>query len=129
MFFMAYSLQPTVAVDWSGNAPLDQERKAGGRYAADLVLQLPARGAGSVAFHSAFIGSTEHLVGAIARRYEVTILRYARTDRTAEVRIFARRRSGGITHTRANAPQSIMAVHSESSRCEPVYTGFLRTSL
>jgi hypothetical protein len=28
MFFMAYSLQPTVAVDtnyWSGNAPLDQE--------------------------------------------------------------------------------------------------------
>ena len=55
MFFMAYSLQPTVAVDtnyWSGNAPLDQE-KAGGRYAADLVLQLPARGAGSVALHSA----------------------------------------------------------------------------
>ena len=51
MFFMAYSLQPTVAVDakcWSGNAPLDQE-KAGGRYAADLILQLPARGAGSVA--------------------------------------------------------------------------------
>jgi len=48
MFFMAYSLQPTVAVDtnyWSGNAPLDQKRKAGGRYAADLVLQLPARGA------------------------------------------------------------------------------------
>jgi hypothetical protein len=46
MFFMAYSLQPTVAVDtnyWSGNAPLDQE-KAGGRYAADLALQLPARG-------------------------------------------------------------------------------------
>src|SRR6476620_293968 len=29
----------------SGNAPLDQKRKAGGRYAADLVLQLPARGA------------------------------------------------------------------------------------
>ncbi len=29
MFFMAYSLQPTVAVDtnyWSGNAPLDQEK-------------------------------------------------------------------------------------------------------
>jgi hypothetical protein len=51
MFFMAYSLQPTVAVDtncWSGN-----ERKADGRYAADLVLQLPARGAGSVALHSA----------------------------------------------------------------------------
>jgi len=46
MFFMAYPLQPTVAVDtnyWSGNAPLDQE-KAGGRYAADLALQLPARG-------------------------------------------------------------------------------------
>ena len=29
MSFMAYSLQPTVAVDtnyWSGNAPLDQEK-------------------------------------------------------------------------------------------------------
>jgi hypothetical protein len=45
MFFMTCSLQPTVAVDTdyrSDNAPLDQE-KAGGRYAADLVLQLPAR--------------------------------------------------------------------------------------
>jgi hypothetical protein len=86
MFFMAYSLQSSVvvltdaancAVDtnyWSGNAPLDQE-KAGGRDAADLVLQLPARGAGSVALHSAFIGSTQHLVDAIARGYEVTVLR------------------------------------------------------
>jgi hypothetical protein len=54
------------------------KRKAGGRYAADLVLQLPARGAGSAAFHSAFIGSTEHLVDAIAREYEVTVLRWAR---------------------------------------------------
>jgi hypothetical protein len=57
LFFMAYSLQPTVAADtdcWSGNAPLDQE-KAGGHYAADLLLQLPARGAGSVALHAAFI--------------------------------------------------------------------------
>jgi hypothetical protein len=48
------SPQPTVAVDvsyGSGNSPLDQE-KAGGRYAADLILQLPAR-AGSVALHSA----------------------------------------------------------------------------
>ena len=56
MFFMTYSPQPTVAVDtkyWRGNAPLDQE-KAGGRYAADLVLQLPARGTGSVASHAAF---------------------------------------------------------------------------
>ena len=77
MFFMAYSLQPTVTVDtnyWSGSAPLDQE-KGGGRYAADLVLQLPARGAGSVALHSAFIGSTEHLVDAIAHGCEVTVLR------------------------------------------------------
>jgi hypothetical protein len=52
-------LQPTVTVDtnyWCGNAPLDQE-KAGGRYAADLILQLPARGAGSVALHYALIGS------------------------------------------------------------------------
>jgi hypothetical protein len=53
MPFMAHFLQPTVAVDISyrrGNALLDQE-KAGGRYAADLFLQLPAR-AGSVALHS-----------------------------------------------------------------------------
>jgi hypothetical protein len=50
-------------------------RKVGGRYAADLVLQLPARGAGSVALHSASIGSIERLVDAIARGYEVTVLR------------------------------------------------------
>ena len=77
MSFMAYSLQPTVAVDigyWSGSAPLVQE-KVGGRYAADLILQLPARGAGSVALHSAFIGSTGYVVDAIARGYEMTVLR------------------------------------------------------
>jgi hypothetical protein len=59
MSFMAYSLQPTVAVDisyLSGNARPDRE-KAGGRYAADLFLQLPARGAGSAALHSAFVAS------------------------------------------------------------------------
>jgi hypothetical protein len=46
MFFMAYAPQPTVAVDTnycSDDAPLDRE-KAGGHYAAGLVLQLPARG-------------------------------------------------------------------------------------
>jgi hypothetical protein len=78
MFFMAYSLQPTVAVDtnyWSCNAHRSIKRKAGGRYAADLVLQLPASGAGSVALHSAFIGGTEHLVDAIAHGYEATVLR------------------------------------------------------
>jgi hypothetical protein len=58
----------------SANAPLDQE-KAGGRYAADLILQLPARGAGSVALHSTFIGSTRYVVDAIARGYEMTGLR------------------------------------------------------
>lgn len=86
MFFMAYSPQPTVAVDtscWSGTR--GSIRKAGVRYAADLVLQLPARAAGSVAFHSAFIGSTEHLVDAIARRYEVTVLRYARASESVQV--------------------------------------------
>src|SRR6202035_1406513 len=50
-------------------------RQAGGRYAADLVLQLPARGAGSVALHSASRGNTEHPVDAIARLYAVTVLR------------------------------------------------------
>jgi hypothetical protein len=77
MSFMAYSLQPTVAVVigyLSGNAPLDQE-KAGGRYAADLILQLPAREAGSVALHSALIDSTGYVVDAIARGYEMTVLR------------------------------------------------------
>ncbi|MEA2891124.1 MAG: hypothetical protein QOI05_1917 [Bradyrhizobium sp.] len=46
MFFMAYSPQSTVAVGTnycSDDAPLDRE-KAGGRYAAGLVPQLPARG-------------------------------------------------------------------------------------
>jgi hypothetical protein len=54
MSFMAYSQQPTVAVDIScssGDEPFDQE-KAGGRYAADLLVQLPARGASSVALHA-----------------------------------------------------------------------------
>ena len=77
MPFMAYSLQPTVAVDisyWRGNALLDQE-KAGGRYAADLILQLPARGAGSVALHSALRDSTGYVVDAIARGYEMTARR------------------------------------------------------
>jgi hypothetical protein len=65
MFFMAYSLQPIVPGDpnyWSGSAPLD-------------LPQLPAYGAGSVALHPAFIRSTEHSVDAIARKYEMTILR------------------------------------------------------
>jgi hypothetical protein len=58
----------------SGDASLDQEQ-AGGRYAAGLVLQLPARGSGSVALRSVdLIGSTEYLVDAIAHGYEVAIL-------------------------------------------------------
>jgi hypothetical protein len=36
-------------------SPLDQKKKAGGHYAADLVLQLPARGSGSVALHSVLL--------------------------------------------------------------------------
>jgi len=82
MSFMACSPQLTVAVDtnyWAATRG-SIKRKAGGRYAADLVRQLPARGAGSVAFHSAFPNSTEHLVDAIAREYDVTILRYARAS-------------------------------------------------
>ena len=51
------------------------ESKAGGHYAADLVLQLPTRGSGSVAYHSASIRSTARLVDAIAREYQVIILR------------------------------------------------------
>lgn len=37
------------------SSPLDQKKKAGGHYAADLVLQLPARGSGSVAWHSVLL--------------------------------------------------------------------------
>jgi hypothetical protein len=59
---------------WRGNAPLDQE-KAGGRYAAALILQLPARRAGSVALHSALMDSTGYVVDAIARWYEMTVPR------------------------------------------------------
>jgi hypothetical protein len=46
MFFMAYSPQPTVAVDTNTGAATQGSirRKVGGRYAADLVLQLRARG-------------------------------------------------------------------------------------
>jgi hypothetical protein len=75
MSFMTYSLQPIAAVDigyWHGNAPRDQEKA---RYAAGLILRLPARGAGSVALHSVFIGSTGYVVDAIARGYEMTALR------------------------------------------------------
>jgi hypothetical protein len=73
MFFMAYSPQPTVVLERAMRRSI--KGKAGGRYAADLVLQLPARGAGSVALHFASINSTEHLVDAIARGYEVTARR------------------------------------------------------
>ena len=64
-------MRPIYAVTtnyWSGNAPLDQE-KAGGRYAAGLVLQLPVRGSGSVAFR--FQLDRYHLLPAqaIARGY------------------------------------------------------------
>ncbi len=78
--FMAYSLAanrdggPDCR---SGNASLDQE-KAGGRYAAGLVLQLPARESGSVALQSVdLIGSTGHLFDAIAHAYGVTELTLA----------------------------------------------------
>jgi hypothetical protein len=39
------------------SAGRSNKRKAGGRYAADLVLRLPARGSGSVAFHFPIIES------------------------------------------------------------------------
>jgi len=72
----------------SGAAPLRSiKRKAGGRYAAGLVLQLPARGSGSVALQSVdLIGSTEHLVDAIAHRYGLTELTYARPSESGWVR-------------------------------------------
>jgi len=59
------------------------ESKAGGHYAADFVLQLPTRGSGSVACHSALMSSTEHLLGVIARESQVTILRYDQANESA----------------------------------------------
>jgi hypothetical protein len=73
---------------WGDSATLDQE-KADGHNAADLVLQLPARGAGSVALHSVFIDSTEHLVDAIALEYEMTVLRY-KSDQASVLSQFIR---------------------------------------
>src|SRR5215475_4282505 len=69
MFFMAYSPQPTVAVDtsyWSGNARLDLEkgRRALRRRPCPAIA---GSRTGSIAFHSAFISSTEKLVDAIVR--------------------------------------------------------------
>jgi hypothetical protein len=77
MFFMAYSPQPTVAVEVITAAATrgSIKGKAGGRYAADLVLQLPARGPVPLLFTPHSLGSIEHLVDAIARGYEVTLLR------------------------------------------------------
>jgi hypothetical protein len=51
------------------------KRKAGGRYAADLALQLPVRGSGSVAFR--FQLDRYHLVPAhaIARGYGKSVPR------------------------------------------------------
>jgi hypothetical protein len=77
MFFMAYSRQPTVAVDvnyWSGAGPLDQEKGRRALRRRPCPATAGSR-AGSVTLHSALIGSTEHLVGAIAQGYEVTELR------------------------------------------------------
>jgi hypothetical protein len=47
--------------------------KAGGRYATDLALQLPAR-VRFRCFALRIIGSTEHLVDAIAHGYQRTVL-------------------------------------------------------
>jgi hypothetical protein len=77
MFFMAYSLQPTVAVDinyWSGNAPLDQGKGRRALRRRPCPATAGSR-AGSVALHSPLIGSTEHLVSAIARGYAAAVLR------------------------------------------------------
>jgi hypothetical protein len=77
MFFMAYSLQPTVAVDadyWSGNPPLDQEK---GRRALHR-RPFPATAGSWGRFrclHFLFLASTERLVDAIVREYQVTVLR------------------------------------------------------
>ena len=77
MFFMAYPLQPTVAVDTnyrSGNTPLDQEKGRRALRRRPCPATAGSR-AGSVALYLAFISSTEHLVDAIARGDEVTALR------------------------------------------------------
>jgi hypothetical protein len=71
---MAYSCSRSRLADtnYRSGALLDQE-KAGGRYATDLALQLPAR-VRFRCFALRIIGSTEHLVDAIAHEYERTVL-------------------------------------------------------
>jgi len=60
----AYGIVDVLQNDWTARGDVTSrtisrsstrpliKKKAGGRYAADLVLQLPARGSGSVALHS-----------------------------------------------------------------------------
>ena len=84
MIFMAYSPQPTVAVDtnyWSGNARLDQGKGRRALRRRPCPATACSR-AGSVAFTPHSLGSIEHLVDAIARGYEVTVLRYARASKS-----------------------------------------------
>jgi hypothetical protein len=78
MFFMAYSLPLTVAVDinyWSGNnPPLNQEK--GRRALRRRPCPATAGSWGRIrCVHFAMLVSTEHLVDAILREYEVTVLR------------------------------------------------------
>ena len=82
MFFTAYSPQLTVAVDTTviTGAATRSSEKGLRALRRDLVQQLPARGPVPLLFTLHSDGSTEHLVDAIARGYEVTVLRYARAS-------------------------------------------------
>jgi len=54
-----HSLQSRACYEWHDgekfSSPLDQKKKVGGHYAADPVLQLPARRSGSVTLHSVLL--------------------------------------------------------------------------
>jgi hypothetical protein len=77
MFFMAYSLQPTVAVNttfWRGNEPLDQEKGRRALRRRPCPATAGSRGRFRC-FSLCVYRYTEHLAGAITRGYGVIILR------------------------------------------------------
>ena len=66
---------------WSGHAPLDQEKGRRALRRRPCPATAGSR-AGSISLHSAVMASTQHLVDAIARGYDVTVLKLARTNQS-----------------------------------------------
>lgn len=81
MLFMAYTPQLAVSVEtsyWSGNARFNEEKGRRALRRRPCPATAGSRGPVPLLFTLAFTDSTEHLVGAIARGYDVILLRYNR---------------------------------------------------